>query len=127
MGHVPSKIPQISALFKITLPLLATSHGGGALVAMVVMGAEVPGSNPRAFPPTAYAYSFIYMVGTFYMVCLIYGWRILYGMFNIWLTRFIWYVLTYGLGVFYMICFNICFGFNIWLVHYMVVDFGYVA
>jgi hypothetical protein len=54
MGHAPSKIPQISATFNITLPLLATSHGGGALVAMVVRGAEVPGSNPRASPPTAY-------------------------------------------------------------------------
>jgi hypothetical protein len=46
MGHAPSKIPQIWTLFKFSLPLLATSHGGGALVAMVVMGAELSGSNP---------------------------------------------------------------------------------
>jgi hypothetical protein len=98
IGHAPIQIPPISTVFKLTSPLLATSHGGGALVDMVVMGAEVPGSNPRASPPTAYAYS------------LTYGWCVLYGMFNIWLAHFIWYVLTYGLGAFYMICFNIWFG-----------------
>jgi hypothetical protein len=54
MGHAPSKIPRISAIFKDCAPFLATSHGGGALVALVVKvvgGAEVPGSNPRASPP----------------------------------------------------------------------------
>jgi hypothetical protein len=62
MGHAPSQIPQISALFKVISPPLATSHGGGALVDVVVRGAEVPGSNPRASPPTAYvilAYDFL--------------------------------------------------------------------
>jgi hypothetical protein len=73
MGHAPSKIPQISALFKITSPLLATSHGGGALVAMVVRGAEVPGSNPRASPPTAYAFDISYSltyVWCVYYICM---------------------------------------------------------
>jgi hypothetical protein len=73
IGHAPIQIPPISTVFKLTSPLLATSHGSGALVDMVVMGAEVPGSNPRASPPTTYAYS------------LTYGWCVLYGMFNIWL------------------------------------------
>jgi hypothetical protein len=51
MGHAPYKIPQITTSFKVIVPLLATSHGGGALVALVVMGAEVPGSNLWASPP----------------------------------------------------------------------------
>jgi hypothetical protein len=54
MRHAPSKIPQISATFKVFVPLLATSHGGGALVVVVVMGAEVLRSNPRASPPYTY-------------------------------------------------------------------------
>jgi hypothetical protein len=60
MGHAPSKIPQILATFKVIAPLLATSHGGGVLVVVVVRRAEVPGSNPRAFPPTAYAFDISY-------------------------------------------------------------------
>jgi hypothetical protein len=112
MGHTPSEIPQISATLNITSPLLATSHGGGTLVAMVVMGAEVPGSNPWASPPTAYAFSFIYMVGVFYMVCLTYGLGTFYMIcFNICFGFNIWFL---NFGVIYMICFNICFGFNIW-------------
>jgi len=51
MGHVPSKIAQISTTFKNYAPLYATSHGGGALVVEVVMGVEVPGSNLWASPP----------------------------------------------------------------------------
>jgi hypothetical protein len=43
MGHAPSEIPRISATFKFSAPFPATSHGGGALVVEVVMGAEVPG------------------------------------------------------------------------------------
>ena len=54
MGHVPSKIPQILSIFKVITPSLDTSHGGGALVVVVVRGAKVPWSNPRASPPTAY-------------------------------------------------------------------------
>jgi hypothetical protein len=49
----PPKSP-ISAFFKVFVPFPATSHGGGALVVVVVImvrGAEVPGSNPRASPP----------------------------------------------------------------------------
>jgi hypothetical protein len=80
IGHTPIQIPPISTVFKLTSPLFSTSHGGGVSVDMVVMGAEVPGSNPWASPPTTYAYS------------LTYGWRVLYGMFNIWLACFIWYV-----------------------------------
>jgi len=60
VGHTPSKIPQISAIFKIISPPLATSHGGGALVVVVVRGAEVLGSNPWASPPTAYAFDISY-------------------------------------------------------------------
>jgi hypothetical protein len=55
IGHAPTQIPSNSTLFKVIAPPLATSHGGGALVVVVVRGAEVPGSNPRASPPTAYA------------------------------------------------------------------------
>jgi hypothetical protein len=51
MGHAPSEIPQISALFNIYAPFTVTSHGSGTLVVEVVMGAEVPGSNPRASTP----------------------------------------------------------------------------
>jgi hypothetical protein len=54
IGHGPTQIPSNTTLFKVTLPLPTTSHGGGALVDMVVRGAEVPGSNPWASPPTAY-------------------------------------------------------------------------
>jgi hypothetical protein len=70
MGHVPSKIPQISAIFKIISPPLATSHGGGALVDMVVGGAEVPGSNPRASPPTAYVMWYILIYDMAYSLWL---------------------------------------------------------
>jgi hypothetical protein len=49
MGHVPSKIPQISTIFKIIFPLLAMSHGGGALVDMVVRGDRSPGVKPTGF------------------------------------------------------------------------------
>jgi hypothetical protein len=37
MGHAPSKISRISAIFKDCAPLHATSHGGGALVVEVVI------------------------------------------------------------------------------------------
>jgi hypothetical protein len=77
IGHMPIQIPPISRVFKLTSPLLSTSHRSVVLVDMVVMEAEVPGSNPRASPPTAYAYS------------LTYGWCVLYGMFNIWLACFL--------------------------------------
>jgi hypothetical protein len=66
MGHAPSEIPQISTTFKVFVPFLATSHGGGALVVVVVMGAEVPGSNPRASPPYTYICYNILIYG---MVC----------------------------------------------------------
>jgi hypothetical protein len=49
VGHTPSKIPQISAIFKIISPPLATSHGGGALVDMVVGGGGSPGVKPAGF------------------------------------------------------------------------------
>jgi hypothetical protein len=49
MGHAPSKIPQISTIFKIISPPLATSHGGGALVDMVVRGGGSPGVKPAGF------------------------------------------------------------------------------
>jgi hypothetical protein len=52
MGHVPSKIPLNPVTFKVIQPPLATSHGGGTLVDVVVRGAKVPRSNPRASPPT---------------------------------------------------------------------------
>jgi hypothetical protein len=53
MGHAPSKIPLNPATFKVIRPPLATSHGGGALVDVVVRGVKVSGSNPWASPPTA--------------------------------------------------------------------------
>jgi hypothetical protein len=53
IGHAPTQIPLNPATFKVIRPPLATSHGGGTLVDVVVRGAEVPGSNPRASPPTA--------------------------------------------------------------------------
>ena len=59
IGHAATQIPPNSAIFKVIPPPLATSHGGGALVDMVVGGAEVPGSNPRASPPTAYVIWYI--------------------------------------------------------------------
>jgi hypothetical protein len=56
VGHRPRAHPNPTkfAIFKVISPPLATSHGGGALVDVVVRGAEVPGSNPWASPPTAY-------------------------------------------------------------------------
>jgi hypothetical protein len=56
MGHAPSEISRFSALFKFCAPLHAMSHGGGALVVIVVMGAEVLGSNPRASRPYTYVF-----------------------------------------------------------------------
>jgi hypothetical protein len=54
IGHTLTQIPSNSTLFKVIMPPLATFHDGGALVVVVVRGAKVPGSNPRASPPTAY-------------------------------------------------------------------------
>jgi uncharacterized membrane protein YeiH len=54
IGHVPTQIPPSSTIFKVIPLALATSHGGGALVDVVVRGVEVLWSNPWAFPPTAY-------------------------------------------------------------------------
>jgi hypothetical protein len=51
MGHAPSKIPQILAIFKVIAPSLAMSHGSGALVVVVVRGAEVPGQTRRLLLP----------------------------------------------------------------------------
>jgi hypothetical protein len=87
MGHVPSKIPQLSKIFKITSPLLATSHGGGALVAIVVRGVEVSWPNRRASLPTAYAFDISY--------CLTYVWCVFYipYVLTLWLVHHI----TYGI------------------------------
>jgi hypothetical protein len=70
MGHAPFEIPQIWTAFKFFVPLLATSHGGGALVVVVVMGPEVPGSNPGLLLHThifvyiyIYIYIYIYLTG----------------------------------------------------------------
>jgi hypothetical protein len=52
IGHAPTQIPFISVPFKVFAPPIATSHSGGALVVVVVMGVEVPRSNPQASPPT---------------------------------------------------------------------------
>ena len=49
IGHAPTQIPSNSTLFKVIAPLLATSHGGGALVDMVVGGGGSPGVKPAGF------------------------------------------------------------------------------
>jgi hypothetical protein len=52
-------------MFKVISLPLATSHGGGALVDVVVSGVEVLGSNLRASPPTAY----VIWYGTILDIC----------------------------------------------------------
>jgi hypothetical protein len=57
IGHAPTQIPFILALFKFCAPPIATSHSGDVLVVVVVIvvrGAKVPGSNQRASPPWRY-------------------------------------------------------------------------
>jgi hypothetical protein len=53
MGHAPSEIPHIGALFKVNAPFPATSHGGGALVACGCYGGGSPGVKPAGFPSLA--------------------------------------------------------------------------
>jgi hypothetical protein len=45
IGHAPTQIPPISEVFKVNLPPLATSHGGGALVDVVVRGWKSQGQT----------------------------------------------------------------------------------
>jgi hypothetical protein len=95
------QIPESLQFLRFCAPFLATSHGGGALVALVVKvvgGAEVPGSNPRASPLYTYIYTCARFVITygFMLRFLVYGAIFcvyiflvcLYGMFNIY---FGWY------------------------------------
>jgi hypothetical protein len=87
MGHTPSKIPQILAIFKVIAPSLAMSHGGGALVGVVVKGAKVPGwlSSPTAYVILIYYMAYSFAWHDLYVWILGYNiWFLLYHMVELW-------------------------------------------
>jgi hypothetical protein len=96
---------------------------------VVVRGAEVPGSNPRASPPTAYAILILIWLwlARFGLTYGIYIWLyyMVYNMLFIWFGIMVCAIYTYGWFITY--------GFGIFMVWHMVgfglygLDFGYMA
>ena len=88
------------------MPPLATYHGGGTLVVVVVRGAEVPGSNLLASPPIAYEFGVIWfnIWYIYYMVynmayMIWYGAFITYGVFITfgWFNIYVWHIVYGGI------------------------------